>query len=126
MRVLHVNDALFQWLRPEINIRHVWTSNLCPHFAAATQTASLTQQDFYTDQENLFHLERLTLTVLKALLGEDDFWSHGATDVFTLLQTILEKATSHTAKPGCTPACSRLEVVLDQTQIKFQTIKSQL
>ena len=55
---------------PRLESSHSITSNLCPHFAAATQQNLVPLQEFVADQTRMTNLKGQVTTLLAGLMGE--------------------------------------------------------
>lgn len=121
------SSAAIEKKKKEIKVNHVWT-NLCPHFAAATQSQSISLDDFLYDEATLSTLKVELASLLTGLLGEHKLVAIGypEKDILTLLKSLLKMAKCQPVQESCSPACARLESVLNQTQVKYQKLKSQL
>lgn len=110
-------------------MNHLYT-NLCPHFAAATQTRPIPLDDFLYDQATLDTLKIELASLIAAIIGEDKLTNLGYpdTDILSITQTLLQmtQGSCRRVEEGCSRACTRLEAVLNSTQLKYQKLKTQL
>ena len=120
-------SAAIEKKKKEIQVHHVWT-NLCPHFATATQSKSISLDDFLFDEASLATLKVELTSVVAGLLGEGQLTALGYPDkdIFHILEVLLNMAGCRGAKEECNSACSRLETVLNPTQLKYRRLKAQL
>ena len=122
------SSAAIEQRKKEVKVNHVWT-NLCPHFAAATQSnTSITLDDFLYDEATLATLKIELTSLLTGLLNEKRMAAIGypEKDILTILKSLLKMAQCQPVQEGCSPACARLESVLNHTQVKYRKLKSQL
>ena len=90
-------------------MNHVWT-NLCPHFAAATQSnTSITLDDYLYDEATLSTLKIELTSLLTGLLNEKRMAVIGypEKDILTILKSLLKMAQCQPVQEGCSPACAR-------------------
>lgn len=115
----------------ELSMNHLYSwTNLCPHFAAATQTRPIPLDDFLYDQATLATLKIELASLIAGIIGEDKLTSLGYpdTDILSIAQTLLQmtQGSCRRVEEGCSGACVRLESVLNTTQLKYQKLKTQL
>ena len=95
--------------KKEVKVNHVWT-NLCPHFAAATQSnTSITLDDYLYDEATLSTLKIELTSLLTGLLNEKRMAAIGypEKDILTILKSLLKMAQCQPVQEGCSPACAR-------------------
>jgi len=122
------SSAAIEQKKKEVKVNHVWT-NLCPHFAAATQSnSSITLDDFLYDEATLSTLKVELLSLITGLLGEHRMVALGypEKDILSILKSLLKMAQCQPVQESCSPACARLESVLNSTQVKYRKLRSQL
>ena len=105
-------------------------TNLCPHFAEATQTSPISLNEFLSEQTVLATLKVQLATLLAGLMGEEKLTALGYPDkdILFVLKTVLEMAKCQVVEANafCTSVCQKLETVLAPTQVKYRKQKCEL
>ncbi len=99
--------------------------NLCPHFAAATQTTPIPAEEHLLDQATLATLKVELATLLSGLVGSATLQDLGYPnkDILDILHYLIPPKGDSCSMDA---TCSRLEAILNPVQLKYRKLKSEL